>query len=65
MKGDKMIYTRFGSFVTINNGNKETGDVCVMRKDGSTLDTHISQLKADGGIEEIMNAIDEVEKQEK
>ena len=51
-----MIYTRFGSQVTIL---EDTGGWANVRResDGTLHEWHISELKADGGIEEINAAI--------
>ena len=52
-----MITTRFGSIVTVKSGNIAIDEVDVIREDGRILHTYISELKADGGIEEIEEAI--------
>jgi len=52
-----MITTRFGSEVTVKSGNIAKDEVDVIRADGSILQTYITELKADGGIKEIEDAI--------
>ena len=52
-----MITTRFGSEVTVKSGNIAKDEVDVIRADGSILQTYIAELKADGGIKEIEEAI--------
>jgi len=54
-----MIYSRFGSEFEIVKGNLDTGIVTAMRKDDGKLfpDCHITEYRADGGIQEIQQAI--------
>ena len=53
-----MIFTRFGSEVKVVDGDMGTGFVDVKRlSDGQVLQTYIGELKADGGISEISDAI--------
>lgn len=54
------IYTRFGSKVQIVSCVKDKRDiewVTIRREDGSESETTIDNLKADGGIVEIDQAI--------
>jgi hypothetical protein len=55
-----VIYTRFGSPVTIECDQGDTPDgraIDVRREDGSVLHTYLYELRADGGIEEVLSAI--------
>ncbi len=50
-----MVYTRFGSPIQVMDYDSRDGWVAYERlKDGSNHDCHISELKADGGINEII-----------
>ena len=54
------IYTRLGCKVTIIKGSRVSPDVTVaFRKEdgGGTMETYLSELKADGGFDEIMDTI--------
>ena len=65
MKGsDTMIYTRFGTEVEIHGGDTKTGDVSIIRVgiDFKPLKTTIAELRADGGINEIMAEVDRINK---
>jgi len=55
-----MIYTNFGTPVEVIGGDIEEGFVTISRLDepGQTT-TPINTLKADGGIEEIIQAIED------
>ena len=54
-----MIYTRFGSVVKVTGGDIEAGEVDVIREDIPGIKkTYINELKADGGFNEICEAID-------
>lgn len=53
-----MINTRFGSEVTVVGGDIDKGEIDVIRKvDGKLLQGWINEYKADGGIQEIVDAI--------
>jgi hypothetical protein len=52
-----MVYTRFGNEVSVDYYDPETGIVGVTREsDGKEFDGHISDLRADGGDNEIIAA---------
>lgn len=54
-----MINTRFGSEVEVVGFNKENFTIDVKRKaDDKFLEVFYSDLKADGGLEEIQKAIE-------
>jgi hypothetical protein len=54
----KKIFTRYGSEVTVIGGNRYTGEITIKRKaDGKLFHLFIGELKADGGIETIDQAI--------
>ncbi len=57
-----MITTRFGSEIKVVGRSTDKSDwlVCVRVQDKTTHEYHISDLRADGGIEEIEKAIEEV-----
>jgi hypothetical protein len=57
-----MVYTRFGSVVTVLGGNVDKGEVDVKREDGSILKTYTCELKADNGWAEISDAIEAANK---
>lgn len=54
-----MVYTRFGSPITVTSYNAETGDVTFVYRDDrrGVRKTHVSELKADGGIAEILAGV--------
>lgn len=54
-----MIYSRFGSEFEIIKGDLDTGMVTGRRKDDGKIfpDCHITEFRADGGIQEIHQAI--------
>ena len=53
-----MIYTMFGSEVQILYGDIKTGEIQVLRKsDAVIFNLCISELKSDGGLDEIERAI--------
>jgi len=55
-----MIYTRFGSPVTIIDTDEDQQRVTLLFSDGYTTKTSVNELKADGGLQEIQIAIDEI-----
>ena len=56
------IYTRFGSPIVITAKYVPfDGWVNVTREDGSIREYHISELKADNGLTEIMEAVNQVQ----
>lgn len=64
-----MIYTRFSDgqsedAITIIGGDIDKGHVDIKFADGSTMETFIAELKADGGFNEICEAINQANKQD-
>ena len=61
-----MIYTRFGSEIEIIAAHVKTGNLNIKHVEdgehGQPVPAHISELKADGGIEEINEAIEAITK---
>ena len=55
-----MIHTRFGSEVRVLWGDMEKGTVKIEYRDGFQFQTNINQLRADGGLLEIAEAINRV-----
>lgn len=54
------ICTRFGSEVRVISGIQDTGEVNIkFVDDGELMQTHIANLKADGGLPEIIKAIND------
>ncbi|MFA4972980.1 MAG: hypothetical protein WC683_10220 [bacterium] len=51
-----MIYTKFGTPVEIVSPFTSDGFVKVRRADGSYREYHISELRADGGVDELAKA---------
>ena len=64
-----MIYTRFGSPVKVLRGNLQNGhvDVLCTFEDGTEgeYQTWANELKADGGLAEIVQAIEQANKERK
>lgn len=54
---DEMIYTRFGTAVDVVGKNYNTGEIEIKYPTGQTENVAIYELKADGGIAEIEDAI--------
>ncbi len=54
-----MIYSRFGGEFEIVSGDLDTGMVVSKRKEDGKIfpDCHITEFRADGGIQEIKEAI--------
>jgi hypothetical protein len=52
-----MVYTRFGLEVKIVKGDMTTGEATIEYKDGARREVWMGDLKADGGINEIDEAI--------
>ena len=62
-EGEEMIYTRFGSPVRILEFDEASGEAVIKREeDGMVWEVHVSELKADGGLNEIWDAIEKGEK---
>lgn len=55
-----MIYSQYGCEVSITKANMETGDLTVRLDGGKERPYHISRLKADGGIQEVLTAMRKV-----
>lgn len=55
-----MITTQQNNEVEILELSSETGQVYIKFEDGTKETCHISELKADGGMTEILNSIPEV-----
>ena len=55
-----MIYTRFGSEVEITGYNANTGDVEIKYPNGDLKEVPKYELKADGAIQEIEGAIEDL-----
>ncbi len=51
------IYTQYGSEVEIIAANVDTGEVNIRYDDGEVIQSHISCLKADNGLPEIVSAM--------
>ena len=52
-----MIYTRFGSPVTVIGGDAPNGTAIIRHADGMEMLALFYDLKADGGIKEIWDAV--------
>jgi len=52
-----MIYTKFGTQVDVVGGDVRKAEVEVRMGDGEILKTFVGELKADGGLREIIDEI--------
>lgn len=57
-----MIYTNFGLPVTILKGNIKKNEVTILLKDGTILERQLSELKSDGGFNEIEKEVNRANK---
>jgi len=56
-----MIFTRFGlKVISVDAYFPRDGMVTVTTEKGYSIDRYVSELKADGGINEIMDAIEKL-----